>query len=46
MTEFAISGPIPSPGKRVAVIGVVSDEKARAAAATNEEALGFAEPKI
>lgn len=31
MTDSAISGPIPSPGKRVALIGLVEEEKALAA---------------
>ena len=32
LTDSAISGPIPSPGKRVATIGWVAEEKALAAA--------------
>ena len=37
MTDSAISGPIPSPGKRVALIGVVEEEKALAAEMSAEE---------
>ena len=51
MTDSAISGPIPSPGKRVARIGSVAvEEKALAAAATiageEREELGFAAERI
>lgn len=37
MTDSAISGPIPSPGKRVALIGVVEEEKALAEDMSAEE---------
>lgn len=50
MTDSAISGPIPSPGKRVARIGSVAvEEKALAAAAVageEREELGFAAERI
>lgn len=47
MTDSAISGPIPSPGKRVAVIGVEVDEKTLAAGDDDESKVGqgFAEPE-
>lgn len=50
MTDSAISGPIPSPGKRVARIRVESDEKTLAACDDGDEedsrlGLGFAAPE-
>lgn len=36
LTDSAISGPIPSPGKRVALIGAVAEENALAAEANRE----------
>lgn len=41
MTDSAISGPIPSPGKRVARIGVVAEEKKALAVAAEHTGLGL-----
>lgn len=40
LTDSAISGPIPSPGKRVAVIGVEVDEKTLATGDDDESKVG------
>jgi len=45
LTDSAISGPIPSPGKRVAVIGVVEEQKALATELAAPE-LEFTAPRI
>lgn len=48
LTDSAISGPMPSPGKRVAWIGVVTDDRALAVAESGdgEAELGLAEERI
>lgn len=45
MTDSAISGPIPSPGNKVAVIGVVEEQKVLAAEVAAVE-VEFAVPRI
>ena len=46
MTDSAISGPIPSPGNKVAVIGVVEDEQKALAAEVAAVEVEFAVPRI